>query len=164
MDRLLIGCGIAALMVYAVAAQPSGKGWAYARLLTLSIAATCALTVGAAYDALIDTVIVALLLRLGLLLYLARAAWLQWRLLRAGDYAAVIELSSRAIKLRRLAEEIATDRAWIAARLERTFTSQEDVENVVREMRGRQQQIEQRQAKLVDLRFGFKVLRNRKVI
>ncbi len=55
--------------------------------------------------------------------YLARAAWLQWRLLRAGDYAGVIELSSRAIKLRRLAEEIAADRAWIAARLERTFTA-----------------------------------------
>jgi hypothetical protein len=74
-------------------------------------------------------------------------------MVRAGDYAGVIELSSRAIKLRRLAEEIAADRAWIAARLERTFTSQEDVENVVREMRGRQQQIEQRQAKLLNLRW-----------
>jgi hypothetical protein len=105
---LLIGCGTAALMVYAVAARPSGRGWAYTRLSSLSISAQCAFLLGmvavirgpgqetenetfllTAYRAL---GVPGLVVWFGLVLYLARAVWLQWRLLRAGNFAGLIEL------------------------------------------------------------------------
>jgi len=158
-------------MVYAVAARPSGRGWAYARLSALGTAASCAVTLGVlpvvarpaaqvgdggalvtAYQALVGLGALGVLLWLGLALYITRAAWMQWQLLRAGDFAGLTELRERAVELRTLLKETAADRAWIAAQMQRTFATPQEAEAVLREIRSREQQIEQRQAKLADLR------------
>ena len=160
----LLGCGIAALMVYAVAARPSGREWAYARLLSLGTASSCALTLGvlrvvvgpAAQDAadggILGLGVFGVLLLLGLALYITRAAWVQLQLVRAGEFAGLTELGERAVERRTLVKETAADRAWIAAAMQRTFATQEEAEVALREIRSREQQIEQRQAKLADLR------------
>ncbi len=172
MVGFLIGCGIAALMVYAVAARPSGREWAYARLLSLGTASSCAITLGVlrvvvgpasqdvadggvlvtAYRAFVRLGVFGVLLLLGLALYITRAAWMQWQLVRAGEVAGLKELGERAVELRTLVKETAADRAWIAAAMQRTFATQEEAEAALREIRSREQQIEQRQAKLADLR------------
>ena len=171
MVGLLIGCGMAALMVYAVAARPSGRGWAYARLSSLGMGATCVIILGVlpvalgpatrdvadggvlvtAYHALLGLGAFGFLLWFGLALYLTRAAWLQWRLLRAGEFAGLTELVERSVELRVLLKETAADRAWITAQMQRTFASQQEAESALQEIRSREQQIEQRQAKLADL-------------
>jgi len=167
----LIGCGIVALMVYAVAARPSGRKWAYARLLSLGTVASCAITLGVlpvvpgpaaqdvdggvlvtAYHAFVGLGVFGVLLWLGLALYITRAAWVQWQLVRAGEFAGLTELGERAVELRTLLKETAADRAWIAAAMQRTFATQEEAEAALREIRSREQQIDQRQAKLADLR------------
>lgn len=179
MVGLLIGCGTAALMVYAVAARPSGRRWAHARLSSLGISTVCAFLLGMlavirgpgqetgnenfllmAYRAL---GVLGLVVWFALVLYLARAASLQWRLLRVGNFAGLIELGNQTTELRRLREEILADRAWIAAQMQRTFTTQAEAESVVREMRSREQQIEQRQAKVADLGAGLEPWRSRKI-
>jgi len=168
----LIGCSIAALMGYAVAARPSGREWAYARLFSLGMASTCAITLGVlrvvlrpaaqdgadggvlvtAYRAFVGLGVFGVLLLLGLALYITRAAWVQCQLVRAGEFAGLTELSERAVERRTLVNETAADRAWIAAAMQRTFITQEEAEAALREIRSRQQQIEQRQARLADLR------------
>ncbi len=172
MVGFLIGCGIAALMVYAVAARPSGREWAYARLLSLGTVASCAVTLGVlpvvpgpaapdgadggvlvtAYHAFVGLGVFGVLLWLSLALYIARAAWVQWQLVRVGEFAGLAELGERATERRTLIKETAADRAWIAAAMQRTFATQEEAELALREIRSREQQIEQRQAKLADLR------------
>jgi len=92
------------------------------------------------------------LLWLGLALYITRGAWVQWQLVRAGEFAGLTELGERAVERRTLVKETAADRAWIAAAMQRTFATQEEAEAALREIRSREQQIEQRQAKLADLR------------
>lgn len=171
----LMECGIAALMAYAVATRPSGRGWAYARLSSLGMGATCAIILGVlrvavgpatrdvadggvlvtAYHALLGLGAFEILLWLGLALYLTRAAWVQWQLVRAGEFAGLTELTERAVERRALLKETAADRAWIAAQMQRTFTNQQEAEGVLREIRSREQQIEQRQAKLADLRVAL---------
>ena len=172
MVRVLIGCAIAALVVYAVAARPSGREWAYARLSSLGTVAICAITLGVlpvvpgpaapvvadrgvlvtAYHAFVGLGVFGVLLWLGLALYITRAAWVQWQLVRAGEFAGLTELGERAVELRTLLKETAADRAWIAAAMQRTFATQEEAEAALREIRSREQQIDQRQAKLADLR------------
>jgi uncharacterized protein HemX len=105
-----------------------------------------------AYQALVGLGALGVLLWLGLALYITRAAWMQWQLLRAGDFAGLTELRERAVELRTLLKETAADRAWIAAQMQRTFATPQEAEAVLREIRSREQQIEQRQAKLADLR------------
>jgi len=162
--EFLIGCGIAALTVYAVAARPSGREWAYARLLSLGTASSCAITLGVlpvvvrpatqdvAHGGVLGLGVFGVLLSLGLAMYISRAAWVQWQLVRAGDFAGLTELGERAVERRTLVKETAADRAWIAAAMQRTFATQEEAEAALREIRSREQQIEQRQAKLADLR------------
>ncbi len=164
MVEFLIGCGIAALTVYAVAARPSGREWAYARLLSLGTASSCAITLGVlpvvvrpatqdvAHGGVLGLGVFGVLLSLGLAMYISRAAWVQWQLVRAGDFAGLTELGERAVERRTLVKETAADRAWIAAAMQRTFATQEEAEAALREIRSREQQIEQRQAKLADLR------------
>ena len=176
MVEVLIGCGMAALVAYAVAARPSGRGWAYARLSSLGTAATCAILLGVlppagglathdvegagtlvtVYHALLGLGAFEFLLWLGLALYLTRAAWVQWQLVRAGEFAGLTELTERAVERRALLKETAADRAWIAAQMQRTFANQQEGEGVLREIRSREQQIEQRQAKLADLRVTLR--------
>jgi len=151
-------------MVYAVAARPSGREWAYARLLSLGTASSCAITLGvlrvvvgpAAQDAadggILGLGVFGVLLLLGLALYITRAAWMQGQLVRAGEVAGLKELGERAVELRTLVKETAADRAWIAAAMQRTFATQEEAEAALREIRSREQEIEQRQAKLAALR------------
>jgi hypothetical protein len=74
---------------------------------------------------------------------------------RAGEFAGLSELGERAIELRTLLKETAADRAWIAGQAQRTFATQQEAEAVLREIRSREQQIEQRQARLADLRIGL---------
>ncbi len=164
MVGFLIGCGIAALMVYAVAARPSGREWAYARLLSLGTASSCAITLSVlrvvvrpatqdvAHGGVLGLGVFGVLLSLGLAMYISRAAWVQWQLVRAGEFAGLTELGERAVERRTLVKETAADRAWIAAAMQRTFATQEEAEAALREIRSREQQIEQRQAKLADLR------------
>ncbi len=172
MVEFLIACGIAALMVYAVAARPSSREWAYARLLSLGTASSCAITLGVlrvvvrpaaqdaadggvlvtAYHVFVGLGVFGVLLWLGLALYITRAAWVQWQLVRAGEFVGLTELGERAVERRTLVKETAADRAWIAAAMQRTFITQEEAEAALREIRSREQQIEQRQAKLADLR------------
>ena len=176
MVGLLMKGGIAALMAYAVAARPSGRGWAYARLSSLGTGATCAIVLGVlplagglatpgvegggvlvtAYHVLLGLGAFGLLLWLGLVLYLTRAAWVQWQLVRAGEFAGLTELGERAVERRALLKETAADRAWITAQMQRTFANQQEAESVLQEIRSREQQIEQRQAKLADLRVGLR--------
>jgi len=158
--------------VYAVAARPSGREWAYARLLSLGTASSCAITLGVlrvvvksaaqdvadggvlvtAYPAFVRLGVFGVLVLFALALYITRAAWVQWQLVRAGEFAGLTELGERAVERRRLVKETAADRAWIAAAMQRTFATQEEAEAALREIRSREQQIEQRQAKLADLR------------
>jgi len=171
----LIGCGVGALMVYAVAARPSGRRWAYARLASLLTGASCAITLGllpvaagpardvgearslvTTYRSLVDLGAFGVLLWLGIALYITRAVWTQWRLVRAGEFAGLTELGERAVELRALLNEATADRAWIAAQTQRMFATQQEAEAVLREIRSREQQIEQRQAKLADLRAALK--------
>lgn len=175
MVGLLIGCGIAALMTYAVAARPSGRGWAYARLSSLGTGATCAIILGVlpflgvstrdveggggfvtAYHALVGLGAFGVFLWLGLALYLTRATWVQWQLVRAGEFAGLTELGERAVEVRTLLNETAADRAWITAQMQRTFANQQEAKSVLQEIRSREQQIEQRQAKVADLRVALR--------
>ncbi len=173
MVGFLIGCGTAALMVYAVAARPSGRAWACARLLSLGTASSCAITLGVlrvvvrpaghvvadggvlvtAYHAFVGLGVLGVLLWLGVALYITRAAWVQLQLGRAGEFAGLTELGQRAVQRRTLVKQTAADRAWIAAEMQRTFATQQEAEVALREIRSREQQIEQRQAKLADLRI-----------
>ena len=138
---------------------------------SLGTAASCALTLGVlsvvvgwgaqdvgdrgvlvtAYHTLVGLGVLGVLLWLSLALYVTRAAWVQWKLLGAGDFAGLTELGERAVEIRRLLKETAADRAWIAAQVPRAFASQQEAEAVLREIRSREQQIEQRQAKLASL-------------
>ena len=175
MVELLMECGIAAVMTYAVAARPSGRRWAYVRLASLAMGASCAITLGllpvaagpghdvgeahglvTAYRSLVGLRAFGVLLWLGLALYITRAAWVQWRLVRAGEFAGLTELGERAAECRALLKDAAADRAWINAQMQRTFANEEEAEGVLREIRSREQQIEQRQAKLADLRVGLR--------
>ncbi len=104
------------------------------------------------YQALAGLGALGVLLSLGLALYITQAPWMQWQLLRAGDFAGLTELRERAVELRTLLKETAADRAWIAAQMHRTFATPQEAEAVLREIRSREQQIEQRLAKLADLR------------
>lgn len=173
-QTVLISGAVAGLCTYALTARANGAGWALARFVSVTLSTAGVFALGVlpflgqgtnppagdhvyelAYDALVRLGPIGVGVWIVVFAFLLRMVELHWRLYRVGVVGGLTELEERSSEVRRLHDEIRTHRVWIAARMGQTFATKGDADKAIREMRSRQQQIEQAQAKVSDLQVAM---------